>query len=73
MLSFALCDDNSSVLERLAKMLETIFINNELDACVAFKSTSGHELLSYLEQNQVNVLLLDVELKSDISGLELAE
>ena len=73
MLSFALCDDNNSVLERLAKMLETIFINNELDACVAFKSTSGHELLSYFEHNQVNVLLLDVELKSDISGLELAE
>ena len=73
MLNFALCDDNSSILERLAKMLETIFINNEIDANIAFKSTSGHELLSYLEHNQVNVLLLDIELKSDISGIELAE
>ena len=73
MLNFALCDDNSSVLERLSKMLETIFINNELEATISFKSTSGHELISYLDNNSVNVLLLDIDLKSDISGLELAQ
>lgn len=73
MLNFAICDDNANILDRLSKMLETIFMKNELDSIISFKSTSGHELLSYLDENHVNVLLLDIDLKSDITGLELAE
>lgn len=73
MLNFALCDDNSNILDRLAKMLDTIFMKNELDASVVFKSTSGHELLSYIDKNAVNVLILDIDLKSDITGIELAQ
>lgn len=73
MLSFAICDDNSTIVERLSKMLETIFINHELDACIAFQTTSAHELLQYIDHHPVNVLLLDIDLKSDITGLELAQ
>ena len=31
MLNFALCDDNLSVLNRLSKMLESIFINHNIE------------------------------------------
>ena len=32
MLSFALCDDNKSILDKLSKMLESLFIKYNLDA-----------------------------------------
>ena len=32
MLNFVVCDDNSSILDRLCKMLETIFMKNDIDA-----------------------------------------
>ena len=73
MLNFAICDDNLEILDRLSKMLESIFIANNLDASLVFSTESPSELLKYLQNNAVNVLLLDIELKSNINGLELAE
>jgi len=32
MLNFVLCDDNELILTKLCKMLESIFINNNLSA-----------------------------------------
>ena len=32
MLNFVLCDDNKIVLDRLSKMLDSIFIQNKIDA-----------------------------------------
>ena len=72
MLNFALCDDNSIILEKLKKMLEAIFINNNLSAYVGFTTTKSDEILDYVSNNEVDVLLLDIELKSKISGLEVA-
>ena len=73
MLSFVLCDDNKAILERLSKMLETIFINHNINAEVSLASTNPQEVLDYLKLNVVNVLFLDIDLKSTISGLDLAD
>ncbi len=32
MLSFSICDDNKAVLDKLSKMLESLFIKYNLDA-----------------------------------------
>ena len=73
MLNFAVCDDNIIILNRLCKMLESIFIKNNLDAEVVFSSSSASELLNYLSSdNHLDVLILDIDLKSEYSGLELA-
>ena len=71
MLSFVLCDDNKAILERLSKMLETIFINHNINAEVSLASTNPQEVLDYLKLNVVNVLFLDIDLKSKISGIDL--
>ena len=38
MLNFVICDDNLNILDRLEKMLETIFTKNNFEASVGFKS-----------------------------------
>ena len=73
MLNFVVCDDNLNLLDRLEKMLETIFTKNNYDASVVFKSDNADDILNYIEHNIADVLLLDINLKSNKSGLELAE
>ena len=73
MLSFIICDDNLNILDRLEKMLEKIFTKNNYDASVVFKSDNADDILSYIDNHDADVLMLDINLKSNKSGLELAE
>lgn len=73
MLHFALCDDNIQILERLSKTLEAIFISNNINAEISLKASSSEEILNYLSKNNVDVLILDINLKSSISGCDIAE
>ena len=72
MLNFALCDDNLNVLNKFSKMLDLIFVNNELDGKIVFTTSNPHEMLKYTKNNPVDVILLDIDLKSNISGLDIA-
>lgn len=73
MVNFVICDDNFNVLKRLEKMLESSFINKGLEAQVALSTTDPNMVLNYLNSNLVNVAILDIDLKSKISGLDLAK
>lgn len=73
MLNFVICDDNEHLLDRLEKMLETLFTKNNYDASVVFKSDNADDILNYIDHNVADVLMLDINLRSNKSGLELAE
>ncbi len=73
MLHFIICDDNLNILDKLEKMLENIFTKNNFEATVSFKSDNSDDILSYVKSNPADVLLLDINLKSNKTGLELAE
>lgn len=73
MLNFVICDDNLNILDKLKKMLENIFTKNNFEACVSFVSDNSNDVLNFIESNPVDVLLLDINLKSNKSGLDLAE
>ena len=73
MLNFVICDDNLNILNKFSSMLESIFINNNYDAVVAFQSTDANSILKFVNSNKTDVLILDINLKSNITGLELAE
>ncbi len=73
MLSFVLCDDNKAILDRLSKMLESLFMKHHLDAEVSFTSTNAESTLEYVKNHTVNVIFLDIDLKSAISGLDIAK
>ena len=73
MLNFVLCDDNQVVLDKLSKMLESIFIQHNIDAEVVFSSVSTQDTLDYIKSHEVNVLLLDIDFKSKVSGFDVAD
>lgn len=72
MLDFVLCDDNFNVLNKLERMLESIFVSNNFDAQIVLSTTKPEELINYFRNHNVNVVILDIDLKSKISGLDLA-
>lgn len=73
MLKFVVCDDNVNILSKISKMLETIFINNSYDASIVLQETNGNNVISFIKSNNIDVLLLDIDLKGNISGLTIAE
>ena len=73
MLNFVICDDNEHILNKLSKMLESIFVNHSFDAEIAFKSTNANSILTFVDSNKTDVLFLDINLRDDITGLQLAE
>mgnify|MGYP005810325059 FL=1 len=73
MLHFVICDDNLNILDKLKKMLENIFTKNNFEAEVSFKSDNSDDILDYIKSNPADVFLLDINLKSSKTGLELAE
>ena len=73
MLSFVICDDSQSAINKISKMLDSIFIRNSLDGQTIFTTTSSTELLNFTKNNPVNVAILDIDLKDNISGLEIAD
>lgn len=72
MLRFVLCDDNPNILDKLSAMLESILIQNNYDGEIVYKCHDGKSLLDYVSTNPVDVLLSDINLNSDISGITLA-
>ena len=72
MLKFVICDDNKNTLNQLSIMLESIFINHDLDSRVVFKTYLESELLDYVENNPIDVLILDIQLSTDSTGINIA-
>lgn len=72
MLNFVMCDDNLNALNKLSHMFESVFMKYDLKAQIAFKTTNEHELLSYVKENPTDVIILDINLKSNLTGLDIA-
>lgn len=73
MIKFALCDDNAKLLSKLKEMLEDIFLRNDYDASVVFTCDNPKSLLDFVKCNEVNVLLLDIDLASATTGIDIAK
>lgn len=73
MLNFVLCDDNKAALERFEKMLNLVLENNDLYGNISLATTNVTEVLDHVKNNIVDVVILDIDLNTNISGLELAQ
>ena len=73
MLKFALIEDDKKLLEDLSQILEKIFLKHDLDAQVVFGTTKVNSFLSYISKNKVDVLFLDIDLNSNLTGIQIAE
>lgn len=72
MLNFVICDDNLNILDKFSKMLENIFVKYNFDAQIGLTTDNTEVLLDYIDNTKVDVLVLDINLKSQKTGLELA-
>lgn len=72
MLNFVICDDNLNILDKFSKLLENIFTKYNYDAQIGLASDDTDKILKYIDDNKVDVVILDINLKSNKSGLELA-
>ena len=72
MLNFVMCDDNQNILNKLEKYLESIFINNNLSGQISYKTQFPDKLIDYINTNSFDVVFLDIDLKSNYSGMDLA-
>lgn len=73
MLNFVICDDNIHMLNRLSLLFEKVFMKNNFDAQIVFKTTDYNELISFVSNNQVAVVVLDIEFTgSNVNGLDIA-
>ena len=73
MLSFVLCDDNINIVNKMKEMLEIIFIKHDIEAKIDFLSDNASDTLDYINNNPVDVAILDVNLNSNTSGIDLAK
>lgn len=73
MLNFLICDDNLDSLNKLSHIFESIFMKHDLEAQIAFETTNETELFSYIEENPIDVFVLDINLNSKLSGLDIAK
>lgn len=73
MINFVLCDDNTVLLSKLKDMLDSIFIKYNFDAEISLATSNAKELISFVNNNNVDVLFLDIDLDSDFNGIELAK
>jgi len=73
MINFVLCDDNIQLLSKLKDMLEAIFIKYDLDGCIKFATNQIGDLISFVNNNNIEVLFLDIDLNSKYNGIELAK
>lgn len=74
MLKFVICDDDIHMLGRISSLLEKVIVANDFDAKVVYKTTDFKELLSYISENKIDVVILDIEFygKSE-NGLDVAK
>ena len=73
MLNFVICDDNLHIANKMKEMLELIFMKNDVSASVAFVSDNATDTFQYISTNKTDVAILDVNLNSNISGIDLAK
>lgn len=74
MLKVFICEDNNLQRESVEKVVNNIITIESLDMEIALSTHSPKDILSYLKSNKGRGLyFLDVDLKDDINGIQLAE
>lgn len=75
MVDIFICEDEAVIREGIKKILIDYIFIEELDMRVRFSTGNPHEMLAYINSNKIvgGLFFLDIDLKTDIDGIELAE
>lgn len=74
MLNVIICDDINAELVNFTKIIENVIIIENYDMKVQLATNNPYDVLSYIEKSKTTgVYFLDVDLKCELNGIELAE
>jgi len=73
MMPIFVCEDNLSHKNKITQCIENYVLMEDLDMGVVLSAENPHVILEYIENDpKMGVYFLDVDLKSDIDGIQLA-
>lgn len=74
MIDVYVCEDDAKQLQEIVNYIDKYILIEELDMKIRIASNNPHDILDYLENNKLNKSLyfLDIDLQTDINGIELA-
>ena len=74
MLTIYICEDQFEHLKQISNYVKKVLIIEDLDISIALETNNPYQLLEHVKRsNDTGLYLLDIDLQSDINGLELAE
>lgn len=74
MLKVFICEDNSIQENRFKKIINDIILIENYDMKIELSTSDPYEILDHLKTNRISgIYFLDVDLNSDINGIQLAE
>ena len=73
MLNFVICDDDPNMLNKLSILFEKAFIRNDFNGKIVLKTSNYKDVISFMNSNTVNVLVLDIEFKNSLNVDSLSE
>ncbi len=68
-----LCEDNEKILEQIALYIENYALIEENGIEIQLKATDPFEVISYIQSQRADCYFLDIDLGSEITGLDLAK
>ena len=72
MLEIAVCEDNVKYLEFIADSLNALLEEHSVSGAVVLRASSAEQVETFLRDNRANVFFLDIDLSTELSGLDLA-
>lgn len=73
MLKIFICEDDKMQRERFLKIVNDFILVNNYDMDIALATENPQEIIEYVKSNdQVGLYFFDVDLKANISGIDLA-
>lgn len=73
MLNFAIIEDNKKLLDEISQKLNSIFMQYDYDAEIGLSTSDVNEFLNYVSHTRTDVLILDINLNSNLTGIQIAE
>jgi len=74
MISIFICEDQDRQRDRLTKVIKDYVLMENLDMNVVLSTENPHDVISYVKKHNITdgLYFLDIDLKTDITGIELA-
>ena len=72
MIRIGMCDDNLTVLNGIAKILESELIEQDIDAEITIITNDQNIIYEQIKNQEIDILFLDIDFKNGKNGVDFA-